>query len=89
MRDSGLVHVNAAKKDGRWDDAYTTSQMEVPIDFTTMLENKPKARVFYESLNKSSRFVIAYGLISAKKEETRQRRFDKYMDMLLREEKPK
>jgi uncharacterized protein YdeI (YjbR/CyaY-like superfamily) len=89
MRDSGLVHVNAAKKDGRWDDAYTTSQMEVPIDFTTILENKPKARVFYESLNKSSRFIIAYGLISAKKEETRQRRFDKYMDMLLREEKPK
>jgi uncharacterized protein YdeI (YjbR/CyaY-like superfamily) len=88
VRESGLLHVSAAKADGRWDDAYTTSQMEVPIDFTSMLENKPKAKIFYESLNKSTRFIIAYGLISAKKEETRQRRFDKYMDMLLCEEKP-
>ncbi|MGB0467103.1 MAG: YdeI/OmpD-associated family protein [Pontibacterium sp.] len=38
--------------------------------------------------NKSSRYVIAYGLTSAKKPETRQRRFTKYMAMLVNEEKP-
>jgi hypothetical protein len=32
--------------------------------------------------------VIAHGLSTAKKLETRQRRFEKFMDMLIRQEKP-
>jgi hypothetical protein len=43
---------------------------------------------FFETLNKSSRYAIAYGLTSAKKPETRQERFAKFMDMLVREEQP-
>jgi uncharacterized protein YdeI (YjbR/CyaY-like superfamily) len=42
---------------------------------------------FYETLTKSNRHAIAYGLESAKKPETRQRRFQKFMDRLIREEK--
>ena len=53
------------------------------------LENQPIVKQFFETLNKSSRYVIAYGLTSAKKPETRQRRFTKYMTMLAHEEKPK
>lgn len=89
MKESGLVHVRAAKADGRWDNAYVVSEMEVPEDFFTALDNQPRAKQFFETLNKSSRYVIAYGLTSAKKPETRQRRFTKYMIMLVREEKPK
>ena len=89
MQESGLVHVRAAKADGRWDKAYApASKMEVPKDFTDALEHNPKAKRFYETLNKSSRYAIAYGLTTAKKPETRQRRFDKLMDMLLRGEEP-
>ncbi len=88
MMDSGLVHVSAAKADGRWDNAYVASEMKVPEDFLIALESKPKAKQFFETLNKSSCYVIAHGLLSAKKAETRQRRFTKYMDMLVREEKP-
>ena len=89
MMESGLVHVHSAKADGRWENAYTASEMKVPLDFLTALETNPNAKQFFETLNKSSRFVIAYGLASAKKPETRQRRFSKYMAMLLLEEKPK
>lgn len=89
MKESGLLHVRAAKADGRWDNAYIVSEMEVPEDFVTALDNQPRAKQFFETLNKSSRYVIAYGLTSAKKPETRQRRFTKYMVMLVREEKPK
>jgi len=88
MTESGLVHVRAAKADGRWENAYTASEMKVPADFLAALESKPKAKKFFETLNKSSRFVIAYGLTSAKKPETRQRRFEKFMDMLVRGEEP-
>jgi len=89
MMEAGLVHVRAAKTDGRWQKAYTVSEIDVPADFLAALEHQPKVKQFFETLNKSSRCVIAYALTSAKKLETRQRRFQKYMEMLVREEKPK
>lgn len=88
MTESGLVHVRAAKADGRWENAYAASEMKVPADFIAALDNEPKAKLFYEALTKSSRYAIAHGLTSAKRPETRQRRFAKFMDMLAREEKP-
>ena len=87
MMESGLVQVRAAKEDGRWENAYTASEMKVPADFLDALESRPKAKQFFETLTKSSRYVIAHGLISAKKPETRLRRFEKFMDMLVNEEK--
>ena len=89
MKESGLVHVRAAKADGRWENAYVVSEMEVPADFLAALESKPDVKEFFETLNKSSRYAIAYGLISAKKPDTRIRRFEKFMNMLVHEEKPK
>jgi uncharacterized protein YdeI (YjbR/CyaY-like superfamily) len=88
MKESGLVHVRAAKADGRWENAYVTSEMKVPTDFLAALDNMPKAKQLYETLTKSNHNAIAYGLESAKKSETRQRRFKKFMDMLIRKEKP-
>lgn len=89
MQEPGLVQVRAAKADGRWEKAYApASEMTVPEDFLAALEKKPKAKMFFETLNKSSRYAIAYGLSTAKRAETRQRRFEKFMDMLLHQEKP-
>jgi uncharacterized protein YdeI (YjbR/CyaY-like superfamily) len=89
MKEPGLVQVRAAKADGRWESAYApASEMEMPADFLAALKKKPRANRFFETLTKSSKYVIVYGLTTAKKPETRQKRFDKFMDMLLREEKP-
>lgn len=89
MKEPGLVHVRAAKADGRWENAYVVSEIEVPEDFLAALDNQPRVKQFYETLNKSSRYVIAYGLTSAKKPETRERRFEKFMSMLVHKEKPR
>ncbi|MFT4924415.1 MAG: hypothetical protein ACI8WB_000493 [Phenylobacterium sp.] len=89
MMESGLEHVRAAKADGRWENAYVVSKMAVPADFLAALESKPNVKQFFETLNKSNRNAIAYGLTSAKKPETRQRRFAKFMNMLVHQEKPK
>ena len=88
MEESGLAHVRAAKADGRWENAYTASEMEVPEDFLAALNDDPTAKQFYATLTKSSRYVIAHGLLSAKKVETRERRFAKFLGMLANEEKP-
>jgi len=86
--EAGLVHVRAAKADGRWENAYRVSEMKVPADFLLALDTKSNAKQFYGTLAKASRSVIAQGLTSAKKAETRQRRFEKFMEMLVSEEKP-
>ena len=88
MTKSGLIQIRAAKADGRWENAYAASEMKVPADFLAALESKPKAKQFFETLNKSSRYTIAYGLTSTNIPETRQQRFARFMDMLAREEKP-
>lgn len=88
MTEFGLTHVRAAKADGRWQNAYSVSEMQVPADFLAALESNPTAKQFFATLTKSSQFVIANGLISAKRPETRLRRFEKFMDLLSREEKP-
>jgi uncharacterized protein YdeI (YjbR/CyaY-like superfamily) len=51
MMESGLAHVHAAKGDGRWEHAYTASEMEVPADFLAALESNPTAKQFFETLN--------------------------------------
>ena len=89
MQTAGLAEVHAAKADGRWDKAYVASEIEVPEDFLAALHHEPQVQQFYATLSKSSRYVIAYGLTSAKKAETRQRRFRKYMTMLSQGEKPR
>lgn len=50
MTESGLVHIRAAKADGRWENAYVASEMKVPADFLAALESKPKAKQFFETL---------------------------------------
>ena len=54
----------------------------------TAVKKKLKARKVYETLTKTNRYAIAYGLTTAKKPETRDRRFEKFLGMLERGEKP-
>ena len=87
MREPGLVHVRAAQADGRWAAAYAASEMTVPEDFLAALEKRPKARAFFETLNKQNRYAIAYRLQTARKPETRQKRFEQFLAMLEKGEK--
>ena len=64
------------------------SETKVSTDFLKALKSEPQAKRFFETLTKSSQFAIMSGLTTAKKPETRQRRFDKFMDMLANEERP-
>lgn len=88
MQESGLVHVRAAQADGRWDAAYApASEMTIPEDFLAALEERPAARAFFETLNRQNHYAIAYRLQTAKKPETRQKRFVQFLNMLEKGEK--
>lgn len=88
MKSSGMAQVEAAKADGRWAQAYDSPKnMEVPEDLLKELAKDPKALAFYETLNKTNRYAIAFRLQTAKKPETRERRKQVVLEMLKRGEK--
>lgn len=84
MKAPGLVEVDAAKKDGRWDNAYASqSNMQVPEDFQRMLDENPKAAEFFATLRSANRYSILFRIHDAKKPETRRNRMEKFLTMLL------
>ncbi|KXI27589.1 YdeI/OmpD-associated family protein [Paraglaciecola hydrolytica] len=88
MQESGLAHCRAAQADGRWQAAYApSSEMVVPEDFLAALSSRPNAKAFFDTLNRQNLYAIVYRLQTAKKPETRQKRFDKLLNMLENEEK--
>lgn len=88
MTPAGLTEVEAAKKDGRWDDAYDSpSAMSVPDYFLKELKRDKKAYAFFKTLNKANTYAIAWRLQTAKKPETRAARMEKLLSMLKRGEK--
>ncbi len=88
MQQAGLETVEAAKKDGRWDQAYDSPKnMVIPEDFLKELSKDKKAEAFFKTLNKTNTYAIAWKLQTAKKPETRQRRMKVILEMLTKGEK--
>jgi len=88
MAPAGFKEVEAARADGRWKAAYDSfGQAKVPEDFLKELAANKRAQAFFETLNKTNLYSIAYRLQTAKKPETRERRMRAIIAMLERGEK--
>ncbi|MCG6150230.1 YdeI/OmpD-associated family protein [Leptospira levettii] len=88
MKPEGLVAVEKAKTDGRWEKAYDSpSKMTVPEDFLKELQKNKKASEFYKSLNKTNLYSIAFRLQTAKRSETREKRMKEIIIKLEKGEK--
>jgi uncharacterized protein YdeI (YjbR/CyaY-like superfamily) len=83
MQPAGLATINLAKQDGRWDDAYDpASANKIPEDFLAELDKNPKAKEFFETLNKANVYAFSWRIQTAKKPETRKARIEKFIHML-------
>lgn len=88
MKPGGLREVERARADGRWDAAYASARtIEVPDDLKAALAKKPKARAFFEQLDKTNRYAVLWRVHTARKPETRTARIEKLVVMLGRGEK--
>lgn len=88
MKPPGLKEIEAAKKDGRWQHAYSSSsKMEMPKDFLKELAKNKKAKKFFDTLNRANTYAIAFRLQTAKKPETRERRMKAILAMLAKEQR--
>lgn len=88
MRPPGMVEVDRAKKDGRWDAAYDPpSRSAVPEDFQAALDGSPEAKKFWSTLNSANRYAVLFRIQTVKKAETRAKRIEQFVIMLERHEK--
>jgi uncharacterized protein YdeI (YjbR/CyaY-like superfamily) len=83
MEKAGILQVELAKADGRWQQAYDSPKdMQVPEDFLQQLSKNKKAKAFFEGLNKANQYAIAWRLQTAKKPETREKRLKEILQMM-------
>ncbi|MEZ4825586.1 MAG: YdeI/OmpD-associated family protein [Bacteroidia bacterium] len=88
IQPSGWKEIEAAKADGRWDTAYDSpANITVPDDFMKLLAKDPDALAFFQTLNKTNTYYVAFQLQTAKKPETRERRMLAILEKLSRGEK--
>lgn len=88
MKPAGLAQVEAAKADGRWENAYAGSAwMTIPPDFLDALETLPAAKTFFETLDRRSLYAIYYCLYTAKQPQTRAKRMAQILAQLERGER--
>ncbi len=85
MHPAGLAQVQAARRDGRWDDAYEPqSRATVPDDLQAALDRNPDAKAFFETLTGARRYAFLYRLHNVKRPENRARRIESYIELLGR-----
>jgi len=88
MRPAGLLEVERARQDGRWEAAYASSSTAtVPEDLQRALDANTKAQAFFATLNSQNRYAILFRIQNVKKAETRARKIAQYVEMLARGEK--
>jgi uncharacterized protein YdeI (YjbR/CyaY-like superfamily) len=88
MQPAGLRQVELAKSDGRWERAYESqSKITIPDDFQNALDNNPKAKDFFNTLNGVNRYAFLFRIHSAKKPETRSAKIQKFVEMLNQQQK--
>jgi uncharacterized protein YdeI (YjbR/CyaY-like superfamily) len=88
MKPAGHTAIETAKKNGQWEAAYDSpSNATVPNDFQAALDANPRAKAFFETINRTNRYAILWRIQTAKKPETRARRIGRFIAMLERGEK--
>lgn len=85
MQLPGLAHVQAARQDGRWEQAYCGSaDMVIPGDFLEALQRTPAAEQFFAALDRRNLYVIYHRIQTAKRLKTRKKRIADMVSQLER-----
>ncbi len=74
MTDAGLKTIETAKRDGSWEALDDVEKLVMPKELALVLNECKNCEVFFSSLSNSIKKSIFYWLLSAKKEDTKNRR---------------
>ena len=82
MRPAGMRLVEAAKASGAWERALKPPSFEMPREFKDGLAANKKAGAFFETLPPSQKRQFIGWIASAKRQETRNKRLQKALELL-------
>ena len=89
MAPAGLAAVQAARADGRWDEAYEgPAAAQTPPDLLAAIAAVPEAQAMYDVLTSQNRYALYHRLTAVKGEAARARRIEAFVAMLARGETP-
>ena len=86
MTEYGLKQVEAAKADGRWEQAYRVKGATVPADLRAAIDAVPEAKAMFETLTAQNRFALIFRTEALKTPAGRERAIARFVDMLRRGE---
>ena len=87
MQPAGHAAIDAAKADGRWDNAYAGSAtIAVPDDLAEALAASPAATATWDKLTSQNRYAILFRLTHLKTAKGRSQALERYVGMLTRGE---
>jgi uncharacterized protein YdeI (YjbR/CyaY-like superfamily) len=88
MTAAGKRAIEAAKRNGRWDEPDRPRlDLSMPDELARRLSRNKRARTFFEGLAPSYQRQFIGWIVSAKRDDTRQRRLDETIELLSRGEK--
>ena len=83
MQPSGQAAIDAAKADGRWEQAYEGQKAaSIPPELETALAAHPQAKAFFGTLKSADRYACIWRVATAKRSETKAARIEKIITML-------
>ncbi|WP_276166062.1 YdeI/OmpD-associated family protein [Zobellia alginiliquefaciens] len=89
MQSAGLKSIEIAKNNGSWSILDSVEALIVPKDLAVALQKTNGASSYYEGLSKSSKKMLLYWVISAKRPETREKRIIEISENAGKNQMPK
>jgi uncharacterized protein YdeI (YjbR/CyaY-like superfamily) len=87
MRPAGLAAVEAARADGRWEQAYAgPATITVPDDLAAALAAEPEAQQTFDALNRTNRYAVLWRVHTARTPTGRAKRIASLVEMLAKGE---
>jgi uncharacterized protein YdeI (YjbR/CyaY-like superfamily) len=89
MKEAGHKSIEVAKENGSWTILDSVEDLIVPTDMKEALTQLQGAWEYFEALSNSNKKILLHWVISAKREETRQKRIQEIAENASRNLKPK
>jgi len=88
MTPAGLASIETAKQNGAWTLLDEVEELRLPADLAHLLQARPLAARYFESLSRTDKRNILHWLVLAKRPATRQNRLAEIVDLAAQQLKP-
>jgi uncharacterized protein YdeI (YjbR/CyaY-like superfamily) len=86
---AGFDAIEIAKENGSWTILDDVESLNIPLELQNEFECNPNAKKYFQSLSNSVKKQFLYWIVSAKRDETKQKRIDEIIHLANQNQKPK